>query len=160
MTKNFKLSEFTICAGEIIKPTDEQIFCIEVLCKNLLQPIRDTFGSMNITSGLRDERTNNILKQKGYPASSTSDHMAWSTGNPKGTGAADFVCINNKMDDIFKWIIKNLSSNFRQVIYYPDKNFIHVSNAFDKIFAKPDTILSSNRILINNKGNITHFNEK
>lgn len=152
LTQNFNLEEFTLSAGIIITPTDEQIFCIEKLCKNVLQKIRDKFGSLKITSGLRNKESNDKLTAQGYPTSKTSDHFAWSTVNPKGTGAADIV-IQNEKDTVkvFNWVIDNLYDKCGQIIYYPDKNFIHVSNDFNEIFNMPDSRAES-------LGVLTHVN--
>ena len=51
--------------------------------------------------------------------SETSDHL---TGN-----AADFIVENFNMEPIFKWIIYESNLNYRQVIFYPDEKFIHIS---------------------------------
>jgi len=147
LTKNFSLEEFTTAAGIIIKPTKEQIYCIEVLCQGVLQPIRNRFGPVKVTSGLRDEETYKILRQRGDPVSRTSDHFAWGDVNPRGTGAADIALYRTNIHSVFDWVIDNLDDHFRQVIYYPNKNVIHVANSFSKIFTMPDSIQSQNRIM-------------
>ena len=151
LTQDFNLNEFTVSAGVIIKPTDEQIFCIERLCKNVLQKVRDKFGPVNVTSGLRNEESYNKLIQLGYPASKTSDHFAWSSINPIGTGAADIVISGNTVQ-LFHWIIDNLYDKCGQIIYYEYKNFIHVSNDFNEIFMKKDTRYKTRKVMINKQG--------
>jgi len=157
LTRNFNLSEFTTSAGIIIKPTDEQIFCIDKLCKNILQKVRDKFGTIQITSGLRDKASYDRLVQKGYPASRTSDHFAWSSVNPKGTGAADIVISSENTIKVFHWIIDNLYDYLGQVIYYEDKNFIHVSNHFNEIFNMTDTRVESTRVMTYKNGRFISY---
>lgn len=153
LSNNFYLNEFTISAGLVIAPTDEQIFCLQQLTKNILQPIRDKFGSVKITSGLRTKQSYEKLIEQGYPASKTSDHFGWSDVNPKGTGAADFVVLG-EADQLsaFHWIIKTLYDKCRQIIYYPDMNIIHVSNNFNSIFFKEDSINEDRKIMTKRSG--------
>lgn len=147
ITKNFYLEEFLVSAGLEIEPTSEQKFCIEILCKNLLQSIRNRFGTVKITSGLRNKESYIELINRGYPASKTSDHFGWSNINPRGTGAADIMTPRADIIQVFHWIIDNKFDKFRQVIYYPGKNFIHVSNSFNLIFKMSDDIKDINRVL-------------
>jgi len=159
LSKNFSLDEFVLCAGVVVDATPEQLFCLNILCNNILQPIRDKFGPMRITSGLRNQICNELLISKGYPASKTSDHLAWCTANPKGTGAADFTC-SSKTLDVFHWIQLNIMNQIGQVIYYSDKDFIHVSNRFSNIFRMPDTRLETTRILIHKNGKFIPYKIK
>lgn len=152
LSPNFRLSEFTTSAGIVIRPTPEQIFCISVLCENILQPVRNIWGPVKITSGLRNQRSYLALKKKGYPASETSDHFAWGTVNPKGTGAADFVVSGAKMKEVFHWLIDQHYKHAGQIIYYPKKNFIHVSNHPNEIFKMKDTRPEENRVLTYSNG--------
>jgi len=58
ITKNFIWKEVLTSdslPGYHIIPTPQQIFCYKILFENLIQPIRDQFGRIKITSGLRDE---------------------------------------------------------------------------------------------------------
>lgn len=152
LSKNFAQQEFTTSAGIKIDPTSEQLFCLKTLCQNILQPIRDKYGPVNITSGLRNSESTEKLIAAGVSASRTSDHMAWCQGNPKGTGAADFICRGKNMGVIFSWIQRHLMHNVGQVIYYPYRDFIHVSNRFSKIFCMPDPRPESWRKLLYENG--------
>lgn len=152
LSKNFNLSEFTTSAGLTIKCSDQQEFCLQTLCFEILQPIRDQFGSVKITSGLRSEESYKKLIAQGYPASKTSDHFAWCTINPKGTGAADFYCPQKNTKEVFHWVIKNLYDKCRQIIYYPDMNVIHVANNFNLIFKAKDDISNERRVMIKSAG--------
>jgi len=157
LTHNFSLNEFTISAGLTITPSDEQIFCLDKLCKNILQKIRDKFGPIKVTSGLRNEESYNKLIQQGYPASKSSDHFAWSTINPIGTGAADIVIPGTSALKVFRWIIDNLYCRCGQIIYYEDKNFIHVSNHFNEIFNKPETRPETRNVMISKNGRLLQY---
>jgi hypothetical protein len=155
LSSNFSRKEFTHSAGTVIVPTKEQLYCLKLLCRNILQPIRDKFGQVTITSGLRTKETTNKLIAVGLPASLSSDHIAWSDGNIRGTGAADFTCHGKDIEVIFNWIQRNLMHNIGQVIYYPDRSFIHVSNRFSKIFCMPDSRAETRRRMIYTNGVFT-----
>lgn len=157
LSKNFSLSEFTKSAGIVITPTPEQIYCLKALANNILQPVRDRFGNTTITSGLRNDQSYNALVAQGYPASKTSDHFAWSKENPIGTGAADIVCGSAVMFGVFKWVQTNIMDKVGQVIYYPDKGFVHVSNRFSKIFCMPDPRREDTRIMIYKNGKFVPY---
>ena len=157
LTQNFKLDEFTVSAGLIIQPSEEQIFCIDKLCKNVLQKIRDKFGPIKVTSGLRNEESYKKLLSQGYPASKTSDHFAWSTINPTGTGAADIVIPGVDTLKVFHWIIDNLYCRCGQIIYYEDKNFIHVSNHLNEIFIKLELRPESRTVMTSRNGRLLPY---
>jgi hypothetical protein len=58
LTRNFTLSELTKSDTAIRKginnnPSAEQIEKLKSLCENILQPVRDHFGRVKITSGFR-----------------------------------------------------------------------------------------------------------
>lgn len=152
LTKNFDLSEFVVSAGIKIKPTDEQLFCLDKLCKNILQKIRDKFGLVKITSGLRNMESHNKLIRQGYKASRTSDHFAWSSANPIGTGAADFIVPGKNMLKVFHWIIDNLFDKCGQIIYHEDENFIHISNHLNEIFIKKEIRPETRTVMISKNG--------
>jgi len=152
LSKNFHIREFVKSGGITIKPTKEQRYCLYLLANDILQPVREHFGQVKITSGLRNKESYDALLRKGYPASKTSDHFGWSDINPRGTGAADIFCPNaTSMKDVFHWIIDNLYSDCKQIIYYPDMNVVHVSNSFDKIFTMEDTMSQDKKVLIKYK---------
>jgi len=157
LSKNFYLNEFTVSAGMNIIATKEQIFCLKVLCRDVLQPIRNKFGPVIVTSGLRNMESYRKLKQQGYPASLTSDHFAWSDANPRGTGAADLHCPSADIMDVFNFVQEYLYYEIGQVIYYPGKNIIHVSNRFNKIFAMPDGREDSRRVMVYQDGNFNPY---
>ena len=58
LTRNFTLSELTksdtaIRNGINNNPNAEQVEKLKALCENILQPVRDHFGRVKITSGFR-----------------------------------------------------------------------------------------------------------
>jgi hypothetical protein len=148
LKENFKLAKNTTSAGIIIKPTPEQIYCIKKLCENILQSVHNMWGTTKITSGLRNRRSYRALKHQGYPVSASSDHFAWSDVNPRGTGAADFVVFGADMKKVFHWIIDELYGHTGQIIYYPKKNIIHVSNHRNIIFTMKDERPEERRVMI------------
>jgi len=148
LSKNITLEELLHDQDSILSITPQQEFCMRVLANELLQPIRDKFGVIQITSGLRTNKTIQRLIKEGYPASKSSDHVAWSSDNPYGTGAADITLPKfSKINVVFEWIIVNLKGRFKQIILYPDKNMIHVANAWENIFKSPNPQSKINEIL-------------
>ena len=58
LTRNFTLSELTKSDTAIRKginnnPNAEQVEKLKLLCENILQPVRDHFGRVKVTSGFR-----------------------------------------------------------------------------------------------------------
>lgn len=117
LSKNFWLSEFTrsdtatregLCTGETlcIKPTEEQVARLRDLCVHLLQPLRDRFGPLTVTSGLRSAALNGSLSG----ASDTSAHLS-------GDGA-DVAPARASPAAIMAWLEKG-AIPFDQAILYP-----------------------------------------
>ncbi len=138
ITKNFSWREFNHSASAPnyeIPRTRKNEFIITRLCEDILQPIRDHVGkSVKSNSGIRDLVIYEALKRRGYPASRTSDHFAWSEANPIGSGASDFTWSGFEKNghEVFQWIINHIK--FNQAIIYPESNFIHISNPRNRIF--------------------------
>ena len=130
LSKNFKLSEFTNNPHGIkIVPTERQKERVVLLCRGILQPTRDQFGPMIITSGLRNEKLRKKLVALGYPASPTSQHHHGD--------AADFIFKRNNCETIIEayfWIMRSVP--FNQLILYlnkdKDNRAIHVGNGDKK----------------------------
>ena len=62
LSRNFTLSELTksdtaIRRGINNNPNAEQIEKLKALCENILQPVRDHFGRVKVTSGYRSAAT-------------------------------------------------------------------------------------------------------
>ena len=124
LTQNFSLSELTRSQtatrkGIVNQPDDEQLANLVALCENVLQPIRDHFGtSVRISSGLRVPELNAAIG-----GSTTSDHC-------KGM-AADIEVPPIDNLELARWV-EGSGLAFRQLIleYYdgtPDSGWIHVS---------------------------------
>ena len=114
LSKNFLLSEF-VRSATAKRNNIHQQFTIEInvlvniiyLTTNLLQPLRDFIGPINITSGYRCTEVNIIVG-----GSATSQHLYGQ--------AVDFVC-----KDFLKAISFIKNKTFDQLIIYD--SFIHVS---------------------------------
>ena len=139
LSRNFELKEFTWAEvlGRHIEPNDTQIERVERLCLHVLQPIRDQFGRIVITGGLRNaevfrellKRAHEDRRERGIMTplpSMQSDHFAGDSFYPQGKGAADFRAPQARLSDVFKWIIRS-KLPFDQVIHYPDQGFIHIN---------------------------------
>ena len=75
---NFTLKEFTYSAeyGGYLDITQDQFDIIMKLVSYLMQPIRDKVKvPVTISSGIRNWELILLLRQRGYPASTTSDHL-------------------------------------------------------------------------------------
>lgn len=119
LSDNFTLSEFIFSEMADLHGIDNSpqspvlIEAMGTLAKCILQPIRDRYGVITLMSGYRCKKLNKRVSK-----SSTSQHM-------KGE-AADFTC--NNLPRVMHWIVYNSGLDFDQVIYYPDKNIIHISH--------------------------------
>lgn len=125
LSKNFTLSELTK-SNEAARwgidntPTADVVENLKALAENILQPVRDHFGIVTVSSGYRNKAVN--AKAGG---SATSDHI-------KGF-AADFEVYGVQNKVLAEWIRDNLK--FTQLILeFPGQNpndgWIHVS--YDK----------------------------
>ena len=66
LSENFNLAEFTksqtaIRKGIKNKPGRKEIHNLKLLCKNILQPLRDSFGLVIINSGYRSPELNKAI---------------------------------------------------------------------------------------------------
>ena len=100
LSRNFTLSELTKSDTAIRKginnnPNAEQIEKLKALCENILQPVRDHFGRVTITSGFRSPELCEAIG-----SSVNSQHSK--------AEAADFECIGVDNAELFDWIYKNL----------------------------------------------------
>ena len=122
-TRNFSLSELTKSDTAIRKginnnPNAEQVEKLKALCENILQPIRDHFGRVKVTSGFRSE---DLCLAIG--SSRNSQHAK--------AEAADFECIGVDNAELADWIHKNLPYDQLILEYYtpgePNSGWIHCS---------------------------------
>lgn len=108
LTDNFTLEELTYSATANAynisnKPNKEQIENLKKLAINILQPIRDKFGVVRLSSGFRSTKLNRKIGGK-----SNSQHM---TGQAADIGEVKGA----KLKDVFKYIKDNL--DYDQLLY-------------------------------------------
>ena len=123
LSRNFTLSELIKSDTEIRKginnnPNAEQIEKLKALCENILQPVRDHFGRVKITSGYRSPELCEAIG-----SSSRSQHAK--------AEAADFECIGVDNTELSDWIHKNLPYDQLICEFYtpgePNSGWIHCS---------------------------------
>ena len=100
LSRNFTLSELiksdtAIRRGINNNPNAEQIEKLKDLCENILQPVRDHFGRVKVTSGFRSPELCVAIG-----SSVNSQHAK--------AEAADFECIGTDNAELADWIYKNL----------------------------------------------------
>ena len=123
LSRNFTLQEL-IKSDTAIRldinnnPNSGQIEKLKALCENILQPVRDHFGRVKVTSGFRSEAL--CIK---IGSSVNSQHAK--------AEAADFECMGTDNAELADWIYANL--DFDQLIleFYtpgePNSGWIHAS---------------------------------
>ena len=100
LSRNFTLSELiksdtAIRKGINNNPNAEQIEKLKALCENILQPVRDHFGRVKVTSGFRSVELCTAIG-----SSANSQHAK--------AEAADFECIGVDNAELADWIKNNL----------------------------------------------------
>ena len=123
LSRNFSLQEL-IKSDTAIRldinnnPNSGQIEKLKDLCENILQPVRDHFGRVKITSGFRSE---DLCLAIG--SSRNSQHAK--------AEAADFECVGIDNAELFDWIKNNLEPDQLILEYYtpgePNSGWIHCS---------------------------------
>ena len=123
LTRNFTLSELiksdtAIRKGINNNPNAEQIEKLKALCENILQPVRDHFGRVKITSGFRS-----VELCEAIGSSARSQHAR--------AEAADFEVVGVDNCDLADWIHRELDWDQLIVEYYtpgePNSGWIHCS---------------------------------
>ncbi len=123
LTRNFTLSELiksdtAIRKGINNNPNAEQIEKLKTLCEKILQPVRDHFGRVKITSGFRS-----VELCLAIGSSANSQHAK--------AEAADFEVMGTDNAELFDWIKNNLSPDQLILEYYtpgePNSGWIHAS---------------------------------
>ena len=122
LTPNFSVRELTKSQTAERKgidntPTEEHIENLKLLCENILQPTRDEWGIISVSSGYRS------------PSLCLAIGSSEKSQHAKGQ-AADFEChrVDNKM--LFEWITNELDYDQAILEFYngtPDSGWIHVS---------------------------------
>lgn len=98
--------------------TQEHVAALAVLAHSILQPVRNEFGIVTITSGYRSEELNTLCR-----GSSTSSHC-------RGE-AADFEVFSSDNIKVANWIKSNLEYDQLILEFYvkgiPDSGWVHCS---------------------------------
>ena len=128
LSRNFTLQELiksdtAIRRGINNNPNAEQIEKLKALCENILQPVRDHFGRVKITSGYRSPELCAAIG-----SSVNSQHAK--------AEAADFECIGVDNAELFDWIKSNLEPDQLILEFYtpgePNSGWIHCSYTTDQ----------------------------
>ena len=123
LTRNFTLSELiksdtAIRKGINNNPNAEQIEKLKALCENILQPVRDHFGRVKVTSGFRS-----VDLCVAIGSSVNSQHAK--------AEAADFEVIGTSNAELADWIYSNLEPDQLILEFFepsePNSGWIHCS---------------------------------
>jgi len=123
LSRNFSLLELTKSDTAVRKgidnnPNSDQIEKLKLLCENILQPVRDHFGRVKVTSGYRSPELCVAIG-----SSVNSQHAK--------AEAADFECPGIDNAELADWIQKELSYDQLILEYYtpgePNSGWIHCS---------------------------------
>ena len=128
LSRNFTLSELiksdtAIRKGINNNPNAEQIEKLKLLCENILQPVRDHFGRVKVTSAFRSVELCLAIN-----SSANSQHAK--------AEAADFEVIGTDNAELFDWIKNNLTPDQLILEFYtpgePNSGWIHCSWVADQ----------------------------
>jgi hypothetical protein len=123
LSRNFSLQELiksdtAIRKGIDNNPNSDQIEKLKKLCENVLQPVRDQFGRVKVTSGFR---TPELCLAIG--SSINSQHAK--------AEAADFEVLGVDNAEVADWVYKNCQTDQLILEYYtpgePNSGWIHAS---------------------------------
>ena len=128
LSRNFSLQELiksdtAIRKGIDNNPNADQIEKLKALCENILQPVRDHFGRVKVTSGFRSSELCAAIG-----SSVNSQHAR--------AEAADFEVIGTDNAELADWIYANLEFDQLILEFYtpgePNSGWIHCSYTSDK----------------------------
>jgi hypothetical protein len=123
LSRNFTLlelikSDTAVRKGINNNPNAGQIEKLKDLCENVLQPVRDHFGRVKVTSGFRSEELCLAIG-----SSRNSQHAK--------AEAVDFECVGIDNAEVADWVYKNLETDQLILEYYtpgePNSGWIHAS---------------------------------
>ena len=123
LSRNFSLQELiksdtAIRKGIDNNPNSDQIEKLKALCENILQPVRDHFGRVKVTSCYRS-----VELCMAIGSSANSQHAK--------AEAADFECLGVDNAELSDWIKNNLDYDQLILEYYtpgePNSGWIHCS---------------------------------
>jgi len=123
LTPNFSLQELTksdtaIRKGIDNEPNADQIDKLKTLCEKVLQPVRDQFGRVKVTSGYRSPELCVAIG-----SSLNSQHAK--------AEAVDFECLGVDNAEVADWVYKNCETDQLILEFYtpgePNSGWIHAS---------------------------------
>ena len=123
LSRNFTLQELiksdtAVRKGIDHNPNADHIEKLNTLCETILQPVRDHFGRVKVTSGFRSEQLCVAIN-----SSINSQHAK--------AEAADFEVVGTDNAELADWIYKNLEFDQLILEYYkvgePNSGWIHCS---------------------------------
>ena len=123
LSRNFTLQELiksdtAIRKGIDNNPNADQIEKLKRLCENVLQPVRDQFGRVKVTSGFRSPELCLAIG-----SSIDSQHTK--------AEAADFECVGVDNAEVADWVYRNCQTDQLILEYYtpgePNSGWIHAS---------------------------------
>ena len=123
LTRNFSLQELTksdtaIRKGIDNEPNADQIDKLKMLCENVLQPVRDQFGRVKVTSGYRSPELCVAIG-----SSINSQHAK--------AEAVDFEVLGVDNAEVADWVKMNCNTDQLILEYYtpgePNSGWIHAS---------------------------------
>ena len=128
LSRNFSLQELiksdtAIRKGIDNNPNADQVEKLKALCENILQPVRDHFGRVKVTSGFRS-----VDLCMAIGSSANSQHAK--------AEAADFECMGTDNAELADWINQNLDYDQLILEFYtpgePNSGWIHCSYTTDQ----------------------------
>ena len=123
LSQNFTLQELiksdtAIRKGIDNNPNSDQVEKLKMLCENVLQPVRDHFGRVKVTSGYRSEELCEAIG-----SSKKSQHAK--------AEAVDFECIGVDNAEVADWVHMNCETDQLILEFYtpgePNSGWIHAS---------------------------------
>jgi hypothetical protein len=123
LSQNFSLQELiksdtAIRKGIDNNPNSDQVEKLKALCENVLQPVRDHFGRVKVTSGYRSEELCEAIG-----SSKKSQHAK--------AEAVDFECIGVDNAEVADWVNMNCETDQLILEFYtpgePNSGWIHAS---------------------------------
>jgi hypothetical protein len=126
------------------------MFLAVMLATRVFEPIRVLINSpLRVTDGFRTTARHNDLLLRDYHPSKTTDHSFGGELNPFGVGAIDLLPIvgtgpgghvRKFEEDEYKELVDHFSkseysSHIGQLIWYPKRGHVHVSNPRELLFA-------------------------
>jgi len=123
LSQNFSLQELiksdtAIRKGIDNNPNSDQIEKLKALCENVLQPVRDHFGRVKVTSGFRSKELCVAIG-----SSEKSQHAK--------AEAVDFECIGVDNAEVADWVNMNCETDQLILEFYtpgePNSGWIHAS---------------------------------